>query len=162
MGSQMGSTMCASPDEIQLGYLDAILGITSAVAVAAQSGISIYGTIEQLDLAKEQAKLQEELARDRAALEASLLKSQQKLADMRTTYYGQREEISIGLEETQAELLKEQLRRDALIKEQEQEAALIRALDEKQQAIDTGEKSIAVPVVLGVVGVALAAILLLK
>lgn len=172
LASQMDFSTRHGENYTQLGFLDVVLGITSAVAVATQSGMSVYGTIEQISLAKEQSELHGELLRERATLESELLVSQQKLADMRATYYGQREEIAIGLERTQADLMKERLRRDALIHAQEQEIRSIEIASAKKEAVqeiargtkDTAtqknDKGSLIPIAAtGAIGVALLAII---
>jgi len=91
--------------------LGVISTIASLAAAAANIGLTTYGTIEQIELAKEQQELQEDLARQRAALEEEMIEAQMRITEMQASGLMERQGIELDLAKAQAESARRQLER---------------------------------------------------
>lgn len=116
-----------------IGTVADIAALATGISSLASAGFSTYAVVEQVGIAKATAELQRELMERRASLEADLLRTQGKLAEMQTTYYGQREEIALSLDKAKAELLQEQLQRQKLLESLETEK--VKAMVETGEAV---------------------------
>lgn len=129
--STLSTTMRTAPN---LGFLETVGSITGIAAQLAATGTNVYGTLTQLELAEEQAELQEELARRKADLEAELFSQQAKIYEIQASGLAERQSIDLALAQMQAEVLKDDLQR--LQEQQELMAAIARerALAELEEA----------------------------
>lgn len=143
-----------------VGFLDTVASISSIVATLASAGVTSYGAVRTLELAKKQADLSEDIARTRLKLEQQMTEAQIRIADAQTEGIEERNEIDIDLAKMQMEYAERQLERldelDALRKgieksyliEEQKEAASI-GKTQTSNISDSGGSNFGIYAVLG-------------
>lgn len=89
--------------------------IVSIAGTAVNLGLGAYSTITQLDLAKEQAELQEDLLLRKFDLEQELAEAQRRIVEIQGEGIAERQAIELSLVEAQAESARKELERINLI-----------------------------------------------
>lgn len=123
----------------QLGWIVPAVQVVSAIT---QAGMSVYSATEMLDMAEEQAELNEEITKRKMALEEELVQAQIRIADIQSQGLETRTKIDLELAEFEAESIKANIKRleeMALLQQQLDKIQLQREID-KQALLASLEK----------------------
>lgn len=123
----------------QLGWIVDAAIIVSSLATA---GMQAYSTVEMLDLAKEQAELNEEIQEKKLALEQELVQAQLRISEIQAQGLEVINEIELDVAKFEAESIKANIKRleeIAILQQKLDKIQLQREID-KQNTLSTIQK----------------------
>lgn len=109
--------------------------IAEILGTAASTGVTVYGALETIDIAKEQAELTLDLTRQKADLEEEIARSQLRIYEMQSENVIREGEISADIAALRAKSLEEQMNRLKILEEKRLEIDLKR-LELEESKID--------------------------
>jgi len=92
----------------QLGFIGPLVQVIGA---AASIGLQTYSTLEMLDLAEEQAELNEEIQLRKLALEEELVQAQLRISEIQSQGLEARTEIDLQIAQLQEQSIKSDIKR---------------------------------------------------
>lgn len=100
--------------------------IAEIIGTAAGTGVTVWGAIETIDIAKEQAELTIDLTRQKADLEEEIAKSQLRIYEMQSENVIREGQISADIAALRAKALEEQMNRLEILEKKRLEIDLKR------------------------------------
>ena len=117
--------------------LSTISSLVNIVGTAATTGMEIYGAVSAQDLAERKFELEEDIARQKAAMDQMLFDSQKSLVDIQAEGIQRTQDITLSVQEAEAELRRLQIERERRLTEAQISLEQQKLQADQQRAVET-------------------------